>query len=71
MILKARFNNGLDNLNALIEQYIKLNGTVKFLTCKGICNNTSEVVGEQNEIMFLIGFIAGVGVHTLENVTKV
>jgi len=71
MILKARFNNGLDNLNALIDQYTKLNGQVKFLTCKGILSNTAEVVGEQNEIMFLIGFIAGLGVHTLERVESV
>jgi len=71
MILKARFNNGLDNLDALIQQYVKLNVDVKFLTCKGICSGTSEVVGEQNEIMFLIGFIAGLGVHTLERVEKV
>jgi len=71
MILKARFNNGLDNLDALIDQYVKLNGSVKFLTCKGICSNTAEVVGEQTEIMFLIGFIAGLGVHTLERVEKV
>jgi len=71
MILKARFGFGLDNLNALVSKYMELNGSVKFLTCKGICSNTSEIVGEQNEIMFLIGFIAGLGIHNLENVQKV
>ena len=71
MILKARFNNSLDNLNSLVDQYVKLNGSVKFLTCKGILDSQSEIVGEQNEIMFFIGFVAGIGVHSLECVTKV
>lgn len=71
MILKARFTVGLDNLDALVNQYTKLNGAVKFLTCKGLCSNTSEIVGEQNEIMFFIGFVAGLGIHSLENVSKV
>jgi len=71
MILKARFSFGLDNLNAIVDQYTKLNGAVKFLTCAGICKDTSEIVGEQNEIMFFIGFVAGLGVHTLEDVSKV
>jgi len=71
MILKARFTVGLDNLNSIVDQYNKLNGQAQFLTCKGICANTSEIVGTQNEIMFFIGFVAGLGVHTLESVTKV
>jgi hypothetical protein len=71
MILKARFTMGLDVLDSSVTHYITLNGTVKFLTCKGICSNTSEIVGEQNEIMFFIGFMAGLGIHNLENVSKV
>lgn len=71
MILKACFTLGLDNLNAIVDRYTNINDSVKFLTCKGICSNTSEIVGEQNEIMFFIGFVAGLGVHTLESVTKV
>ena len=71
MILKARFTLGLDNLNALVNQYTKLNGSVKFLTAKAICSDQAEIVGEQNEIMFFIGFVAGLGVHSLERVAAV
>lgn len=71
MILKARFTLGLDNLNALVNQYTKLNGMVKFLTSKAICSDQAAIVGEQNEIMFFIGFVAGLGVHSLETVTAV
>jgi hypothetical protein len=71
MILKARFSISLGHLDALVDQYTKLNGPIKFLTGAGICKDTSEIVAPQNEIMFFIGFVAGLGVHTLECVTKV
>jgi len=69
MLLKARFTMTVDNLDLIVNQYQSLNGKVKFLTQPAF-NSNSEIVGEQNEIMFFIGFVAGLGVHDLEHVNK-
>ena len=69
MLLKARFTMNVEKLNAIVDQYNQTNGVVKFLT-QPVFTSNSEVVGEQNEIMFFIGFVAGLGVHDLEHVAK-
>ena len=69
MLLKARFTMNVEKLNAIVDQYNQTNGVVKFLT-QTVFTSNSEIVGEQNEIMFFIGFVAGLGVHDLENVSK-
>jgi hypothetical protein len=73
MILKAKFNSSIDNVKKAIASYQQINGTVNFfMKPDAVFSDTKTVViGEQNEIMFLIGYIAGLGVHTLEDVSKV
>lgn len=73
MILKAKFNNSIDGIKTAIASYHKVNGISTFFVKPDVVFSDTKtvVIGEQNEIMFLIGYIAGLGVHTLEDVSKV
>ena len=73
MILKAKFNNSIDAVKAAISNYGQVNGSVTFFVKPDTVFTDSKtvVIGEQNEIMFLIGYFAGHGIHTLEDVSKV
>jgi hypothetical protein len=73
MILKAKFTNSIENMKAAIARYHHMNGNVNFFVKPDAVFPESKtvVIGEQNEIMFLIGYIAGIGIHTLEDVSKV
>ena len=73
MILKAKFSNSIDGVKTAIASYNQTNGNVNFFVKPDAVFPESKtvVIGEQNEIMFLIGYIAGLGVHTLEDVSKV
>jgi hypothetical protein len=73
MILKAKFTNSVDGMKTAIAGYHQINGNVNFFVKPDAVFPESKtvVIGEQNEIMFLIGYIAGIGVHTLEDVSKV
>lgn len=70
MILEAKFNNSVDGIKTAISSYCQLNGNYDFFVKpdKAFPDTRALVIGEQNEIMFLIGYIAGLGVHTLEEV---
>ena len=70
-VYKARFGIGLVHLEKLLSDYQAVNGPVNFLTAAGLCQDTSEIIGKQNEIMFFIGFAAGLGNHSLQHVSKV
>ena len=70
-VYKARFGISLVNLEKLVTDYKNVNGPVTFLTAAGLCQDASEVIGKQNEIMFFIGFVASVGNSSLEHVNKV
>jgi len=69
MILKARFTANIDTLNQWLAQYQAINGSVQFFTESAFSVN-SVIIGRDNEIMFFIGFVAGIGEHCLETVTK-
>jgi hypothetical protein len=71
MIVKARFNTGIDALKIMIANYIALNGNVNFLVQPYIDKSKTEVIGEHNELMFLIGYVAGIGEHSLEYFTSI
>ena len=70
-VYKARFGISLASLDKLLADYQGINGPVNFLIAAGLCQDTSEIIGKQNEIMFFIGFAAGVGNHSLQHVSKV
>jgi hypothetical protein len=70
-VYKARFGISLVHLDKLLSDYQAINGSVNFLTAAGLCQDTSEIIGKQNEIMFFIGFAAGLGNHSLQHVNKV
>ena len=70
-VYKARFTFSEADLDKLVDNYQALNGPITFLTSAGICKDTSEIVGKQQEIMFFIGFVVGMGNSSLEHVSKV
>jgi hypothetical protein len=69
MILKARINASIIQLNELI----KLSGLdATFLTNTGLCSDTSEIIGAPGAIMSFIGFLATFEkFYALERVEKV
>ena len=72
MILKARFNSTKSSIESLIKTYIAINNDLaELIVTDAIVAGKTVVIGSDNEIMFLIGYIAGAGVHTLENVQEV
>jgi hypothetical protein len=69
MILKARVSTTVDNLNVLVKE---CGLESRFLTSPGICKDTSDIVGQQPDIMLFIGFLANhEHFYGLENVIKV
>ena len=72
MILKARFNSTKSSIESLVKEYSERNNTdAKLIVTDAIVTGKAVVIGSDNEIMFLIGFIGGLGIHTLENVQEV
>jgi hypothetical protein len=69
MILKARFTANIDTLNQWLTKYQTINGPVHFFTESAFGSN-SVIIGKNNEIMFFIGFVAGLGENCLEIVSK-
>ena len=60
MIIKARFTQDLATLTKWLAEYQKRNGHVQFFT-NTVYTNQSEIIGKDHEIMFFIGFVAGMG----------
>ena len=72
MILKARFNSTRSSIESVVQDYIKTNNNqAQLIVTDAIVFGKTVVIGSDNEVMFLIGFIAGLGIHTLENVQEV
>jgi hypothetical protein len=70
MIIKARFSQDLATLTKWLAEYQKRNGLVTFFT-NAVYTNQSEIIGKDHEVMFFIGFVAGMGESGLEHVSKV
>jgi len=70
MILKARFTQDLATLTKWLDAYQQTNGAVQFFT-NTVYTNQSEIIGKDHEIMFFIGYVAGIGESGLEYVSKV
>jgi len=69
MIYKARVSTTVDNLNTLVKE---CGLESRFLTAAGICKESSEIVGKQQDIMLFIGFLANhEHFYGLEHVSKV
>jgi hypothetical protein len=70
MIIKARFTQDISTLNKWLAAYQATNGAVQFFT-SAVFTNNSEIIGKDHEIMFFIGYVAGIGESGLESVSKV
>ena len=70
MIIKARFTQDLATLTKWLDAYQAQNGAVQFFT-NTVFTNQSEIIGKDHEIMFFIGYVAGIGESGLEHVSKV
>jgi hypothetical protein len=70
MIIKARFTQDISTLNKWLTAYQATNGAVQFFT-SAVFTNNSEIIGKDHEIMFFIGYVAGIGESGLESVSKV
>ena len=72
MILKACFNTDMEFMRKIVNEYIKTNNNnAQLIITDSMTTLKTVVIGLDNEIMFLIGYIAGLGIHTLENVQEV
>jgi hypothetical protein len=70
MILKARFTQDITTLNKWLAAYQATNGHVQFFT-SAVFTSNSEIIGKDQEVMFFIGYVAGLGEAGLESVSKV
>jgi hypothetical protein len=70
MIIKARFTQDISTLNKWLTAYQATNGAVQFFT-SAVFTNNSEIIGKDHEVMFFIGYVAGIGESGLESVSKV
>jgi hypothetical protein len=70
MIIKARFTQDISTLNKWLNAYQATNGHVQFFT-SAVFTNNSEIIGKDQEVMFFIGYVAGLGESGLESVSKV
>ena len=70
MIIKARFTQDLTTMAKWLAAYQAQNGAVQFFT-NTVFTDQSEIIGKDHEIMFFIGYVAGIGESGLEHVSKV
>ena len=69
MIIKARFTQDISTLNKWLTAYHATTGAVQFFT-SAVFTNNSEIMDKDQEIMFFIGYVAGIGESGLESVSK-
>jgi hypothetical protein len=70
MIIKARFSQDLATLAKWLAAYQAQNGDIQVFI-NTVYTNQSEIIGKDHEIMFFIGYVAGIGESGLEHVSKV